>query len=168
MMAAVCRCFLCCDTSTTRSLQSDSADMISLDCTRWAKKAGPQTQICHCQILIDFRSVYTGWFLSTLVVKLILKIPTHLAHVVALPCETLVSAKQAINDKLQGSVATYLRYGGVANKQIKNGLLVSVWVKKIFNRWTFGKVIGSGCLMHFVCLANTLLQAKESTWDNHV
>ena len=25
-----------------------------------------------------------------------------------LPCETLLSAKQAINDKLQGSVATYL------------------------------------------------------------
>jgi len=26
--------------------------------------------------------------------------------------------KQAINDKLQGSVATYLRCGGVVNKQI--------------------------------------------------
>jgi len=30
-----------------------------------------------------------------------------------LPCETLMSAKQAINDKLQGSVATYLRCNGV-------------------------------------------------------
>jgi len=28
------------------------------------------------------------------------------------PCETLMSAKQAINDKLQGSVAAYLRCGG--------------------------------------------------------
>ena len=36
-----------------------------------------------------------------------------------------MSAKQAINDKLQGSVATYFRFGGVVN-QIKKGLLLSV------------------------------------------
>ena len=41
-------------------------------------------------------------------------------------CETLMSAKQAINDKLQGSVATYLRCGGVVNNQIKKGLLLSL------------------------------------------
>ena len=35
-----------------------------------------------------------------------------------------MSAKQAINDKLQGCVATYLRYGGVVNKQMKEGLRV--------------------------------------------
>jgi len=46
----------------------------------------------------------------------------HLAYVATLPCETLMSAKQAINDKLQGSVATYLRCGGVVNNQIKKGL----------------------------------------------
>ena len=38
-----------------------------------------------------------------------LKLQSHLAYVATLPCETLMSAKQAINDKLQGSVATYLR-----------------------------------------------------------
>jgi len=42
-----------------------------------------------------------------------------------------MSAKQAINDKLQGSVATYLRCGGVVNNQIKKSLLLSVRVKKI-------------------------------------
>jgi len=47
-----------------------------------------------------------------------------------------MSAKQAINDKLQGSVGaitTYLRCGGVVNNQTKNGLglLVSLRVKKI-------------------------------------
>jgi len=36
--------------------------------------------------------------------------PLHLPHVATLLCETLMSAKQAINDKLQGSVATYLRF----------------------------------------------------------
>ena len=45
-----------------------------------------------------------------------------------LPCETLLLAKQAINDKLQGSVATHLRCGGVVNKRIKKGLLLSVRV----------------------------------------
>jgi len=35
-----------------------------------------------------------------------------------------MSAKQAINDKLQGIVAAYLRCGGVVNNQIKKGLLL--------------------------------------------
>jgi len=47
-------------------------------------------------------------------------------HVATLPCETLMSAKQAINDKLQGSVGTYLRCDGVVNKQTKKCLLLSV------------------------------------------
>ena len=35
-------------------------------------------------------------------------------------------AKQAICDKLQGSVATYLRCGGDVNNQINKGLLPSL------------------------------------------
>jgi len=42
-----------------------------------------------------------------------------------------MSPKQAINNKLQGSVATYLRCGGVVNNQNKIGLLLSLRVKKI-------------------------------------
>ena len=34
--------------------------------------------------------------------------------------------KQAINNKLQGSVATYLRCGGVVDNQIIKGLLLGV------------------------------------------
>jgi len=52
--------------------------------------------------------------------------PPHLAHVATLPCETLTSAKQAFNDKLQGSVAACLRCGWVVNKQIKKGLSLSL------------------------------------------
>jgi len=37
---------------------------------------------------------------------------------------------QAVNDKLQGIAATYLRCGGVVNNQIKKGLLLSLSVKK--------------------------------------
>jgi len=54
------------------------------------------------------------------------KIPPHLAYVATLPCETLMSAKQAINDKLQGSVGTYFRCGWVVNNRIKKALLLSV------------------------------------------
>ena len=44
-------------------------------------------------------------------------VPPHLAYVATLPCETLMSTKQDINDKLQlqGNVATHLRCGGVVN-----------------------------------------------------
>jgi len=37
--------------------------------------------------------------------------------------------RQAIYDKLQGSVATYLKCGGVVNNQIKTDLLLSLSVK---------------------------------------
>ena len=41
-----------------------------------------------------------------------------------------MSATQAINNKLQGSVATYWQCGGVVNNKIKKGLLLSLRVKK--------------------------------------
>ena len=48
-------------------------------------------------------------------------IPPHLVYmyVATPPCETLGpnARKQAINNKLQGSVATYLRCGGDVNNQ---------------------------------------------------
>ena len=43
-----------------------------------------------------------------------------------------MSAKHAFDEKLRGSVATYLRCGGVVNNQIKKGLLLSLRVKKLF------------------------------------
>ena len=58
---------------------------------------------------------FTGKF----AVKWVSKIPPHLAYVATLPSETLMSAKQAINDKLKGSVATYLRYGKVVNNRLR-------------------------------------------------
>jgi len=68
----------------------------------------------------------TGRFPGKFAVKRILKIPPQLAYVATLSCEKSLSAKQAINDKLQGSVAAYLRCGGVVNNQIKKGLLLSL------------------------------------------
>jgi len=80
-------------------------------------------------ILNRFKKFFIERFLDKFAVKWVLKIPLHIAYVATLPCETLMSAKQAINDKLQGNVATYLRCGGVVNNQIKTGLLLSLRVK---------------------------------------
>ena len=75
-------------------------------------------------------------------------------------------AKHAINDKLQGSVATHFRCGGVVHIQIKNGLLLSLWVKKNWNRWMKAKSVVVSCI--FAHQANTLLKDEESVRDNHV
>jgi len=79
-----------------------------------------------------------------------------------------MSAKQAINDKSQGSVATHVTCGGVVNKQIKEGLVLSLRVNffKSVNIWQSYKE-ERDCIVHFVRLANTLLKDEESAGDNH-
>jgi len=97
-----------------------------------------------------FKKKFTGRFLGKFVVKWILKIPQRLAYVATLTCETFMSTKQAINDKLQLSVATHLRSGGVVNKEIKKGLLLGLRVNKILksvNIWQSYKQ-ERYCLVH--------------------
>jgi len=91
-----------------------------------AKKVGHGLMTIILSNLNRFKKKFTGRSLDKFVVKWIFTIPPHLACVVTLPCETLKSAKQAINDKLQRSVATYLRCGGFINNQIKKCLLLSL------------------------------------------
>jgi len=83
------------------------------------KKRGHRLMTTILSNLNRFTFFFTGRFLDNFAVKCILKIPSHLAYVATLPCETLISAKQAVNDKLQGSVAAYLRCGGVVNNRMK-------------------------------------------------
>jgi len=52
-----------------------------------------------------------------------------------------MSAKQAIDDKLQGSVAAHLRCGGVVNIQITKGLLLSLSVNFSLNRLIFDRIM---------------------------
>ena len=109
-----------------------------------------------------FNNFFIGRFLSKFAVKGILGIliPPHLEYVATLPCETFMSAKQVINDKLQGSVATYVKCDGVVNNRIKKALLLSVLVNKVLksvNIWQSYKQ-EHGCLMHFARLATTLLK----------
>jgi len=73
-----------------------------------------------------------------------------------------MSAKQAIHNKLQGSIAAYLRRGGVDNNQIKKvlllnlkGLLLSLRVKGILksvNIWQSYKQ-KRDCLVHLLPLS---------------
>ena len=63
-----------------------------------------------------------------------------------------MSAKQAINDKLQGSVATYLSCGGVVNNQIKKGLLLSLWVKIFLIGKYLAKLQARMWLSHALCV----------------
>ena len=79
-------------------------------------------------------------------------------------------AKQAINNKLQGSVATYLTCGCVANNHVKTGLLLSLSVK------TFLKAVNISqsyqqerdCFVHFLRLLAVCWPSAQSAWDNHV
>jgi len=59
-----------------------------------------------------------------------------------------MSAKQAINDKLQGSIATYLKCGGFVNNQIKKSLLLNLSMAffKLVNIWKDYKE-ERGCFM---------------------
>jgi len=86
------------------------------------KKRGHRLVTILLSNLNQFKNFFHSKILGKFAVKWTVKIPPHLAYVATLPRETLMSAKQAINDKLQGSVATYLRRGGVVNNQIKKGL----------------------------------------------
>jgi len=84
--------------------------------------------------LNPFSFFFTGRFCGKFAVQRLIKIPTFLAYVATLPCEKINVTKHATNDKLQGSAATYLRWGGVVNKQIKKGLLLSPSVNFFLNR----------------------------------
>jgi len=106
----------------------------------------------HSEILTDLH-FFTGRLLSKFAVKWTLKIPPHLEYVATLPCERLIiwlSAKQAINDKLQGSVDRYFRCGGVVNNQIKKGLLLNVWVFFLIGEY-LAKIQARAWLSHALC-----------------
>ena len=83
------------------------------------------------RILRRFSEVFHSVrFSSKFPAKRLLKIPPHLTSVT---CEALMSENDRqsqtpsalMNRKLQGTVVTYLRCGGIVNNQIKTGLLGS-------------------------------------------
>jgi len=101
-----------------------------------------------------FSYFFTAGFFGKLAVSRLLKIRPLLAC-----CHTALwninVTKQAINDELQGSVATYVKCGGVVNNQIKKCLLLSLSV--IFKSVNISQSYkqGRGCFVHFARLATT-------------
>jgi len=78
-----------------------------------------------------------------------------------------MSAKHAINDKLQSSVATYLRCGGVVNNQIIFFRWVCQWIflKSVHISQSYKQE--RDCLVHFKRLLAVCWQSALSAWDNH-
>jgi len=122
-----------------------------------------------CQFLTDSRNFFTERFLGKFAVKRMSKIPQYRAYVATLPCKTLMSAKQAINDKLQGSVATCLKHGRVVDNRIKKGLLLSL-TEFFLNRWIFGKVTSKNVIVSctFSVVQQCVDQAHRVHETNHV
>jgi len=83
------------------------------------KRTGPHRLMTIILSILNRLKKFTGKFLCKFAVKRISKVSPHLANIATLPCKTLMSVKQAINDKLQGSVATYLRCVGVVNNKLR-------------------------------------------------
>ena len=135
------------------------------DTQRAPKSGATDSWQYFCQTLTDFKKDINGRFVGKFAVKWILKIPPRLAWVATLPCETLMSEKHAINDKLQGSIATYLimvRF--LINKLRKVYCWVCEW-NFFLNRWMFGKVTSKSVVVS--CTLCAWLKDKESAWDDH-
>jgi len=115
-----------------------------------------------------FSIFFTG-FLGKFAVKSLLKIAPPCLHMLPHYLWNINVWKQAINDKLQNSVATYLRCVGVVNNQIKKGLLLSLSVKKIksVNIWQSYKQ-ERGCFVHFLRLLAACWPDAQTTRENHV
>ena len=123
------RCFV---GNVTGDISEPREVRVDMRTYRVGQKQGHRLMTIILSNLNRFKYVCTGRFPGKFAVKCLLKIPPHLAYVATIHCKTLMSAKRALNDKLQGRVAVYLKCGETVNNQIKKGLLLSLWVKKTF------------------------------------
>jgi len=131
---------------------------ITLCTPRSIKRETPYSWWYLCQILTDFQNSLSGWFFSKFAVTKLLQIPPQSTPCVC--CQTTLwnknVRKQTTNDKLQGSVATYLRWGGVVNNQIEKSLLLSLPVKKTYKIGEYSaKLQARRWLSHALCAQDT-------------
>jgi len=84
--------------------------------------------------------------------KVVIKNPTTPCTCFRTTLRNINGRKQAINRKLQGSVAAYLKCGGVVNNQINKNLLLSLPMKKIFKIGEYlAKLQARTWLSHALC-----------------
>jgi len=114
---------VCC---AVRCLFFSSLHAVAFHIQGGPKNGATNARPSFCHFLTYLRILFTEIFLSKFAVNWISKIPPHLASCMC--CYTTSRnvnvSKTAINDKLQGSVATCLRYGGIVNNQMKKLLLL--------------------------------------------
>jgi len=92
--------------------------------TEWAKKRGHKFMSIILSSLNRFSKYFhckIQWYICS---KLVIKNPPP--PFLSLRCQTTFETLMSENNNLQGSIATYLRCGGVVNNQIKKGLLLSL------------------------------------------
>jgi len=95
--------------------------------TGWRREVEhtPCSKKGHTKILLiidRFSNFFTVRFFSTFAAQYLLKIPQRLISVAALSCETSMSKNNrqsqtnaVNNDKLQGTVVAYFKFGGIVN-----------------------------------------------------
>ena len=132
-------------------LRTDWKLAVNTQYTGLAKKVKPQTRghnSVKSQPIFNFFS--TRRFLGKFAVKSLLKIPPYPCICCHTTLWNINVKKQAINDLLQGCVATYLTRGNVVNNQIKKGLLLSLRVNffKSVNIWQSYEQ-ERDCFVHF-------------------
>jgi len=117
----------------------------------------PQT---HDHNSVNFWPIYNFFFIERSVGKLTVKwslyIPSLLAYVATLPCESLMSDNKWLTIKYNAW------YGEVVNNQIKKGLSPSQSVI-FFNRWIFCKVTSKSVVVSctFFIFNNALERAHK-------
>ena len=86
------------------------------------KKGDSKLMAVILLIISRFSDFFTVKFSSKFAAQYLLNITQHLMCVATLPCETLMSKSKrqsqtnaVINDKLQGTVVAYFKFGGIFN-----------------------------------------------------
>jgi len=134
-------------------------------CILWCYNCTPNSWPQLCQILTGFQNSSTERFCSKCAVKQF-RDPTTPWICCHTALWNINFIKQAINDTLQGGVATYFRCGAIVNKYeyIKKGLLLSLPVKKIkvgeYLAVTSNKVVVSGTL----CAWPPQRRIQQTSW----
>ena len=96
------------------------------------KKWGHKLVAIILVILHRSSNFFTERFLGKFEVKWFIRISTTPCICCHASTWNINVGKRAINDRLLGSMATYLRCGGIVNNQIKKGLSLNLSVERIW------------------------------------
>jgi len=88
-----------------------------------------------------FQNFFAGRFLGKSFLIWLLTTPPHLKYVATLPCNLSLMVCFADINVSQGSVATYVRCGGISDIRLTANLPRNLPVKKILNRLRIDRIM---------------------------